>query len=350
MSPRYDLRAMDAPIIGAPMAGGPTTPALAAAATNAGGLGFLAAGYRTADTFVEQLTQARSATTGPLGVNLFVPQPSAADASTIDSYRRRLQPLADRFGVELGQPHPDDDDWTAKLEVLTDMRPEVASFTFGAPAPDVLARLADSGITTMVTVTTVEEARLAVDAGAAALVLQGPEAGGHRGTFSPTAAPGTVALEHLLPRVLSEVNVPVVAAGGLSTAADIAAIISMGAVAAQVGTALLLADEAGTHLTHRQVLQNNIFQSTAVTAAFSGRYARGLRNNFVEHFDQHAPLGYPDVNQITGPLRSASSAAGNPHYTNLWAGTGFRHARPASAADILAQLTAELPAPRSLRR
>jgi nitronate monooxygenase len=335
----FDLRDPAVPVIVAPMAGGPSTPELAAAGTNAGGLGFVAAGYLKADVFAERLTAARDLTSGPIGTNLFVPQPSAATPEAIERYAAALAGDAERYGAQLGAPRFDDDDWTAKLEVLLDTRPDVVSFTFGAPGADECRRLRDAGITTVGTVTTVEEARTAVDHGLDAVAVQGPEAGGHRGTYNPTVSPATQSLDALLADVTAAIDVPVIAAGGLMTAYDVQRVLRAGAVAAQLGTAFLLSDEAGSSPVHRAALANGEFTETAVTKAFSGRYARGLRNRFIDEHEAEAPLGYPEVHYLTSPLRAASVRAGDPHAVNVWAGTGFAKASAGSVAEIMRRLT-----------
>lgn len=320
------------------MAGGPSTPALAAAVTNAGGLGFLAAGYLTADALAAQISSARSLTSGPLGVNLFVPQECVATHAQLEGYRALLAPLGQRFGVEPGRFRPDDDSWQAKLEVLADTAPAVASFTFGCPSADVLKRLRDRQVFTMVTVTSRQEAEQAMAAGAGALVVQGPEAGGHRSVFAPDRTPPDAPLAALLAQT-SDVGVPVIAAGGLGDDAAVRGALAAGAVAAQVGTALLLCDEAGTNDVHRNALRDKQFSETVVTRAFSGRYARSLANEFTGRYSDAAPPGYPQVNQITGPIRAASLAAGDPHATSLWAGTAWRATTTGTAAEIVAALT-----------
>lgn len=329
------------PIIGAPMAGGPTTPALAAAVSDAGGLGFLAAGYLSAKRFAEEITAARALTAAPLGVNLFVPQPCAAGDAELDLYRESLAPLARRFGVDPGLPRPDDDGWRAKLEIVADARPEVASFTFGCPAPADLALLGEAGIFTLVTVTSLAEAEQAIGAGAHGLVAQGPEAGGHRSVFVPDRRPPEAPLEVLLGEVVA-LGVPVVAAGGIGDAAAVRRVLDAGAVAAQVGTALLLADEAGTREVHRQALTDPQFTRTVVTNCFTGRYARSLDNAFAAEYGERTPLGYPQVHQITGPIRAAAVAAGDPQYTSLWAGTSWRSIGAGPAGQIIAALGGEV--------
>lgn len=330
------------PIVGAPMAGGPGTPALAAAVSNAGGLGFVAGGHLSAERFAEDIAAARAATTGPLGVNLFVPQPSVADWVQLDYYAEELEEIAEHYHVEVGHPqYGDDDDWEHKLEVVADVRPELVSFTFGVPPPDVVRRLGALGLLVMVTVTSSYEAGVAVAAGADSLIVQGPGAGGHRGTFAPDMEPSNESLHHLLTRIRSAHDVPLIAAGGLGTARDVAAVLHRGAVAAQVGTALLLADEAGTNAAHRTALKNPLFATTVVTRAFSGRYARGLENDFTRTLDNVAPLGYPEVNQMTSPIREAAAAVEDPNGFPLWAGTSFQDARSGPAADIIAELAAK---------
>lgn len=334
----FDLRALDVPVIIAPMAGGPSTPELAAAGSAAGGLGFLAGGYLTAQALAERITLARELTTGPLGANLFVPQPSAARTTAIHEYAIALAGESERYGVRLGEARFDDDQWSAKLEVMLDLRPEVVSFTFGLPEADELTRLRSAGISTVATVTTLADAQSAVARGVDAVAVQGPEAGGHRGTFDPVASPPTQPLEQLLRATTVALDVSVIAAGGLMTAVDVADVTVSGAVAAQMGTAFLLADEAGSTPVHRAALTSPEFVETVVTKCFSGRYARGLRNRFVDEHDAEAPFGYPEIHYLTGPVRAASVRAGDPHAANVWAGTGYRKARTGSVADIIASL------------
>lgn len=334
----FALSDLSIPIVGAPMAGGPSTPALAAAVSNAGGLGFLAAGYLSAERVAADVAATRSLTSGPVGVNIFYPQPSIALAGALDDYREALRPLARRYGVEVAVPHPDDDAYDAKLKMVLDLKPEVVSFTFGAPESLVIDRLRDAGILTIITVTGPYEADIAVAKGAQALVVQGPEAGGHRGTFAPDVYPSDEPLPEVFHQVSATHQVPLIAAGGLTSADDVATALQWGAAAAQVGTALLGSDEAGTNAAHRAALFDGGFTETVVTAVFSGRYARGLVNDFVRQYHDVAPLGYPEVNQMTGPIKKASVAATDPQGTNLWAGLGFATVRRGKAAEIVESL------------
>jgi nitronate monooxygenase len=322
---RFEFEDLAVPVIVAPMAGGPSTPELAAAVTNAGGLGFIAAGLLHAEALAARVVAARKLTSGPLGVNLFVPQPSAGTPAEFEAYATALTDEAEHYGVRLGEPLYNDDDWAAKLDVVHDLRPEVVSFTFGLPTMDECGRLKDAGIT-------------AVSRGADALVGQGPCAGGHRATFDPAVRPADQPLAELLAALAARVDVPIVAAGGLATSDDVHRVISAGAVAAQLGTAFLRADEAGTNPVHRAALADPQFTQTVITRAFTGRYARGLRNRFIEKHEAEAPLGFPQVGNLTGPVQAASVKAGDPHGTSLWAGTAFQKAKADSAAAIIGAL------------
>ncbi len=333
----FDVRDLACPVIGAPMAGGASTAALAAAVSEAGGLGFLAAGYKTAEAVAAEVEGARSTTSAPYGLNLFVVEPYEPDPDALRSYRRSLEPEASRLGATLGEARWDDDHWQAKVEVVMDLRPDVASFTFGCPAPELLGRLRDVGVLSMVTVTSVAEAREAVARGAASLSVQGPGAGGHRGTWDQDAAPDSTALPDLVEAIVVAVDVPVVAGGGVTDARDVSSVLGRGAAAAQVGTAYLLADEAGTNPVYRAALSDPTFDGTSLTRAYTGRWARGLANRFMaDHTD--APAGYPHLHHLTAPLRAAAVAAGDAQVAHLWAGTGHAAARPLPAAEITRSL------------
>ncbi|MBO1419233.1 nitronate monooxygenase, partial [Streptomyces sp. FH025] len=211
------------PVIGAPMAGGPSTPELVAAVNRAGGLGFLAAGYRTAGWMSEQIALVRKLTDRPYGVNLFVPSPPG-DRAAVAAYRERLRPEAERWGVTLPEEiGPDRDDWEAKLAALLADPVPVVSYTFGLPTAEEAAALRAVGTSQVGTVTTPEEARAAEAVGMDALCVQGPEAGGHRGTHRVADAPGELPLLQLLSAVRAVTALPLIAAGGLGDGAAIAA-------------------------------------------------------------------------------------------------------------------------------
>jgi nitronate monooxygenase len=335
---RFTLPDLKFRVLGAPMAGGVSTPALAAAVTNAGGLGFLAGGLCSADDLADSIVATRKLTSGALGVNLFVPQASAARAEQLTAYATALEADARHYGVVLGEPRRDRDEWAAKLEAIYDLRPEVVSFTFGAPSQEQCRRLAAIGALSLGTVTTVREAVVALGSGVDALVAQGPDAGGHRATFEPTAVPPAHSLHDLVMALVACVDCPVVAAGGIGTYGDVRRLRDAGATAVQVGTALLRADEAGTSRLHREALRDPQFIQTAVTRAFTGRYARALRNRFIEDHDADAIAGFPEVAMMTAPLQAAALKTGDPHGVALWAGAAFRAAEARSAAEIVREL------------
>jgi nitronate monooxygenase len=274
-------------------------------------------------------------------VNVFVPGAPTADQAAITAYAERLAPVADRLGVELGEPRFDDDGWADKLDVVAGV--PVVSFTFGCPDRSVVARLQAAGSTVAVTVTTVDEARTALHAEPDMLWLQGAEAGAHRGSFTDDPAPA-VRLVELVTSVHAATDLPVAAAGGLMAGADVAKVLAAGATWAAMGTAFLGCPEAGTSPTHRAALTDPRFDRTAVTRAFTGRPARGLVNAFLRGFDGVAPRGYPEVHHLTRPVRTAAAAAGDPDNLHLWAGTGWRRLRLMPAADLVATITAELAA------
>lgn len=334
----FELAELPTPIVQAPMAGGPATPALAAAVCRAGGLGFLAAGYKTPDALAGQVEELRGETEAPFGVNLFVPHP-VPDVSAIAAYREELAEEARRYGVVLGEPDPTDDDrWDEKLSMLTRRPVPVVSFTFGAPPRSAVTELHRVGTFVIATVTTVAEADVAATLGVDALCVQGPEAGGHCGSHDPDAEPNTMPLPQLLAGVGGVSALPLIAAGGIATGTDVAAALRTGASAVQLGTAYLRTPESGAKSVHRAALADPGFTATVVTRAFSGRNARGLRNRFVDDHHATAPSGYPLVNQLTKPVRAAAAAAGDPGGFALWAGTGYRHATDTPAETLTTRL------------
>ncbi|OQP15614.1 nitronate monooxygenase [Geobacillus zalihae] len=331
------------PIIQAPMAGGVSTPELAAAVSNAGGLGFLAGGYKTAEAMRKEIHELRTLTDRPFGVNVFVPGDKTVDEEAVERYRVALAAEAERFGASVGEPKWEDDDWAAKLDVLLQERVPVVSFTFGCPDKEVIAALQKAGSFVIVTVTAVEEAEMAAKAGADALCVQGAEAGGHRASFGNDLNKcGALELFPLLARVRAAVRVPLAAAGGIMDGRGIAAALKAGASAVQLGTAFLRCPESGAHPLHKQALADPRFVETAVTRAFTGRPARGLVNRFMAEYRALAPAAYPHVHHMTKPLRAASAKAGDPEGMSLWAGTGYRLARELPAAELVEELKREL--------
>ena len=327
------LRELRHPIVLAPLAGGPSTPALAAAVCEAGGLGFLGAGYLTAEQMRGDIRALRELTAAPFGVNVFVPSSPDVDERALHAYVERLRA---RYGTEVGEPRFDDDDWDAKLRALADEKVAVVSFTFGCPSREVISSLQDIGSEVWVTVTNLAEARQA--AGADALVLQGLEAGGHRASFVDDDAEG-LGLLALLRLVARATELPLVAAGGIADGAGVKAVLAAGASAAQLGTAFLRAPEAGTNPAHKAALATDT--PTALTRAFTGRLARGLVNRFLLEHSAAAPSAYPHVHYATAPLRAAARKREDADGFNLWAGQAHALAEERPAAEIVEKLAAE---------
>ncbi len=325
------------PIVLAPLAGGPSTPQLAAAVSDAGGFGFLAGGYLTAGQFGEAIATTRQLTSRPFGVNLFVPGRPAASSAVAD-YAELVAAEAAHLGAPAGEPRHDDDDWPAKLELLLDDPPPVVSFTFGFPDGTVLQRFQAASAEVWLTVGSVAEAERAAELGADALVVQGAEAGGHRGGVNddPAKAVGLLALLQL---IRARLRLPLIATGGIATGAGIAAVLGCGARAAALGTAFLDCPEAGTAAVHRQALRGEA--ATAYTRAFTGRTARGIRNEFLDRHAGQAPAAYPEVHYLTAPMRRAARMAGEPDLVNLWAGQAYPLTRSVPAGDLVRTLAGE---------
>jgi len=314
------------------MGGGPSTPELAAAVAGAGGLGFLAAGYKSAEDVVAEIAATRELT-DRFGLNLFVPGPRAEHGrygAYVDGLRGE--------NSETGEPRWTDDDWEAKLELLRREPVAAVSFTFGCPSAEVLDGVKATGAEAWLTVTTPEEARRAAAAGADALIVQGHEAGAHQGTFDDAGAGEPFGLLALLQLVASESELPLVASGGIATGAGLAAVLAAGACAAQIGTAFLLCPEAGTSEPYREAIRAG--GPTELTRAFTGRRARGIANRFLrEHRD--APSAYPEIHYATAPIRAAARERGDAERINLWAGQAHALAREEPAAAVVARLNAE---------
>jgi nitronate monooxygenase len=306
--------------------------------SEAGALGFLAAGYKTAAGLERELAEVRALTSRPFGVNLFYPAHDEVDEAAVAAYAERLRGEAARFGVVPGEPRWSDDGWEAKLELVTRERPAVVSFTFGCAGREVVESLHREGIAVWCTVTSVGEAEAAVAAGVDALVVQGAEAGGHQSFFLGELAE-PLPLRRLLQLVAPATGLPLVAAGGIADGPGMAAALAAGASAAQVGTWFLLAPEAGTSDAHRRSLAGD--GPTRLTRAFTGRSARGIVNRFMTDHDAAAPRGYPEVHYVTAPIRAAARAAGDAEAVNLWAGTGYRQARPEAAGTLVERLVSE---------
>ncbi len=333
---------MSIPLIAAPMAGGPTTPAMVSAATQAGALGMLAAGYKSVEAVDAEIKGVRAEGIS-FGINLFAPNPLPVDPGAYRAYAATIQREADQFGLRLpAEPIEDNDGFDDKIALLLDDPVPMVSFTFGIPQRSVIAALQRANTVVVQTVTNADEAAQAHAAGVDMLAVQSAAAGGHSGTLSPRTPLTPAPIVDLVKRIAAAVPLPILAAGGLATPGAVADVIRAGAAAAVVGTVLLRADESGASATHRAALVDPARTETVLTHAFTGRPARGLRNAFIDAHESEAPLGYPAIHHLTSPLRKAAAAAGEPDYVHLWAGTGYRHATAEPASQILRRLASEL--------
>lgn len=347
-SRRFGLRL---PLVQGPMAGGPTTPALVAAVSDAGGLGFLAGAALAPEKIASEVAAIRALTDKPFGVNLFVLDPANPDEATVRRALEAIDPVAAHFGLPPGEAlaryAPD---FRAQLDTVIELRVPVVSFTFGLlPAADVV-RLHAAGSYVMGTATHVAEGLAWRDAGADAIVAQGAEAGGHRGTFigeAPHALVGTMALVPQLVDAVDAVGLPVLAAGGIMDGRGIVAALALGAQGVQMGTAFLGCAESAIPADWKARLRASTDTATSVTRAITGRHARGIRNPLMQQLEaRHETVApYPVQNALTQPLRQRAARENDGDYLSLWSGQGAPLSRTREdglgAAQIVEALDAE---------
>ncbi len=343
-----ELLEIEQPIIQAPMAG-VSTPAMAAAVSNAGGLGSIGLGATDAEGARKMIAATRSGTNRSFNVNVFCHRPAVRDAAVEAAWLSRLQPEFGRFGAappaaltEIYRSFVEDD---AMLAMFLEERPKVVSFHFGLPSAERIAALRAAGVVLLASATNLAEARAVEEAGVDAVVAQGYEAGGHRGVFDPNAPDdklGTMALTRLLAR---NVDIPVIAAGGIMDGAGIAAALRLGASAAQLGTAFIASAESQADEGYRAALRSEAAHHTTMTRAISGRPARSLANRFTALGAGVAPADiptYPVAYDAGKALNAAAKAAGEPGYGAQWAGQGAPLARELPASALMAELVREL--------
>jgi nitronate monooxygenase len=348
MTKNADFRSrfeMTTPVVLAPMGGGPSTPELVAAVSNAGGLGSLAAAYSSPEKIQQDIARIRELTKRPFVVNLFAPPHQLPAAGPIDAVAEFIQPYHERLGLNPPElPQKPIEDFDQQLEAVANARPPAVSFTFGLLPQKAMERLKAEGTYLIGTATTVEEARQLEQAGVDAVVAQGSEAGAHRGTFAVEAEEALIGTVALVPQVVDAVRVPVIASGGIMDGRGIVAALALGASAVQMGTAFLLCKEAGTNAAYRETLRHAREDQTTLTRAFSGRMARGLHNEYIDRWNAEGMthLPYPWQNAFTQPMRRAAAQAKQSGLLSLWAGQGVRMARECSAEELMAQLKDEI--------
>jgi nitronate monooxygenase len=333
------------PIIQGPTAGGNNTPAQVAAVSNAGGLGSLACSLLSPDTIRAQTAQIRALTDKPFCLNFFVLETPKPDPAEVARAVEWLKPFWSSFGwTEFPTPAKWCEDFAAQFEALIELRPAVASFTFGILSAEQIQRLHDAGILVIGTITHADEALAWQSRGADAVIASGTESGGHRGTFIGAQEDARLTTFELLPTVVAAVHIPVIAAGGIMNGADIKRALDGGAQAVQMGTAFLVCDESSINPIYKQRLLTAGDHPTRLTRTFSGRYARGLENRLMLELapvEKQLPA-YPIQNALTTVIRAEAAKRGETELMSLWCGTGVARARPMPAAKLVETLIAEL--------
>ncbi len=305
------------PIIQAPMAG-VTTPEFVAASVEAGVLGSIGAGYLSAEDTRKFIREVKSFTEKPFAVNLFVPEKVETSEEQLRGAYEALRPVGEELGVSLWNAPFSESDYKVQVEVLIEEGVKICSFTFGLPDEKTVQLLKRNDVFLIGTATTVEEAKLSEQAGMDAVVVQGSEAGGHRGSFFGELV--LIPLNELLPKVVKSVQLPVIAAGGIANKEMMEDMLAAGAQAVQIGTALLASDESGAHTMYKQAVLEAEEGSTVLTKAFSGKMARGIRNRFITEMQEVAIAPYPLQNDLTKGIRKEAAKQGKPEFMSLWAG------------------------------
>jgi nitronate monooxygenase len=349
-----DLFGIDHPILQAPMAG-VTSPAMAVAVSEAGGLGAIAGAMLTPETLRGELQIARQGTGRSINANFFVHKAPAIDASREQAWRRRLAPYYRELGLpaDAGTDGPVRAPFSTGLcDVVLDLKPKVVSFHFGLPEGDLVKRLKAENIVIISSATTAEEARWLEAHGVDAVIAQGAEAGGHRGMFLVDDIARQAGTMALVPQVVDAVKVPVIAAGGIGDGRGIAAALALGAAGVQLGTAFMLTPEARTGSLHRAALKQANDNSTTLTNLFTGRPARGIVNRYIREvgpMSADAPP-FPLAAGASQPLRSAAEAKGSTDFTPLWSGQAPTFAREMGSGQLVATLVKETDAALSRTR
>lgn len=332
---------MTYPIIQAPMAGGVTTTELVVAVSEEGGLGNIGAGYMSSEALAKQIQEVKKRTANPFGVNVFVPATVEENEQEIKRAFELLQPFHEMLEIQPGCPSIPtnaDEAFLQQIEVIVAEKVPVCSFTFGIPSTDIIKQLQENGTVVIGTATTVEEAKMVERSGMDAVVLQGSEAGGHRGAFSKT--PGMIGLMSFIPQAVDVVHIPVIASGGIMDSRGIVASFVLGATAVQMGTAFLVTEESGAQQVHKRAVVQATEDETVITKAFSGKEARGIANTFIEKM---APMEdslppYPLQHHLTTAMRKEAAVKQNSAYLSLWCGQSPRLSKQQSVRKWMKQL------------
>lgn len=343
-----ELLKVNYPIIQAPMAGGPTSPELVSAVSNAGGLGMVGAGYMSPEQLQIQIKTIRKLTDKPFGVNLFVPSTYSTNVDNLERAMALLQPIKDQYNItnQLTLPTFEQDCKTflEHINIIIEEKVPICSFTFGVPTQEVIKKLKESSVILIGTATTVQEAIINEQVGMDAVVVQGVEAGGHRGTFHHEDKRGLVGLMSLIPQTADSIRIPLIAAGGIMDGRGICAANILGALGVQMGTAFLVCEESGAHPLHKEAILLATEEQAVLTKAFSGKMARGINNSFIEilnPYEDELP-DYPIQNELTKTIRKASSSMGKKDCMSLWSGQSPRLAKRITVKELMERLKLEM--------
>jgi len=336
-----ELLKIKLPIIQAPMAGGVTTPELVAAVSNAGGLGSLAAGYLTAAEIAKTIKQIRRLTSNPFAVNLFVPEKYHATVEQIERAKKVVQTASAELNYKVGDIKPPyTPSFEEQMKVVFDAKVPIISFTFGIPSAVWQEKLIKNNIKLIGTATTLAEAKMLEKNNMDCVVAQGSEAGGHRGSFLSKDKDNLLSRSSLVETLTSHIKIPVVAAGGIMNANEIAASLTLGAVAVQMGTAFLCCSESGAHPIYKNALLNMSDDNTTLTRAFSGKWARGINNKFIMRMRSHEAdiLDYPIQHVLTSGIRKESANQHCVDFMSMWAGQAAYLCEALSVAVLIQKL------------
>jgi nitronate monooxygenase len=344
-----ELLKIEYPVIQAPMAGGITTSKLVVEVSNAGGLGMIGAGYMTPIQIREQIKEIKPLTSEPFGINLFVPNEFTYTKSEVKSAIQKLQPIRTQLhinkenNIDIPTCNQVMETFNEQIKVVIEERVPVCSFTFGIPSKEIISELKMNGIILIGTATTVEEAIEAQKSGMDMVVVQGSEAGGHRGNFISQSQDSLIGLMSLIPQVVDHVTIPVIAAGGIMDGRGLMASLCLGALGVQMGTAFLTCFESGAHPIYKDAIMHAKENQIVLTRAFSGKYARGIKNKFIEEMEKHEDSlpDFPVQNALTQPIRKAATSQQNPEYLSLWSGQSPRLARNQSVKMLFKTILTE---------
>jgi len=332
------------PIIQAPMAGA-TTPELIAAVSNSGGLGSLAAGYLTADEMRIAIRQIRKLSNKPFAINLFIPEKHYATNKQVDQARKAVQASCEELNYVIDlikQPYAPP--FEEQMAVILEEKIPIFSFTFGLPPDNWIEKFKKNHIKLIGTATTLQEAKMLEEHEIDLIVAQGSEAGGHRGTFIGKAEDGLTNISSLIPLLVDQINIPIIAAGGIMNAQNILSLLTLGASAIQMGTIFLTCTESGIHPLYKKALLTSIHDTTTLTRAFSGKLARGITNKFINRMQTHEAtiLDYPIQNALTTPMRKEARKQSCIDFMSMWAGQAAYLCKELSAAQLIDELQHEV--------